>query len=254
MNSPEKDSSPPSSGLRQRKDFTVTSWTAVIKASDPTGPGAQAALEKLCQSYWYPLYAYTRRRGYDAHSAEDLTQEFFYRLLKDNFLRVADRERGRFRTFLLTAMMHFLSNERTRAHAAKRGGGQRVISLDEEVAESRYVKDLLSDASAVKTFEQSWASTLLEQVREQLRSEYVAAGKGDLFDALRDYLKDATDSGDYRALAESLQMKPGAVAVAVHRLRHRYADLLRVAIAETLADPTPASIEAELQHLMVALS
>jgi DNA-directed RNA polymerase specialized sigma24 family protein len=241
-------------GLRRRPEFTATSWTAVAKAGDPTRPDAQAALEHLCNAYWYPLYAYVRRRGYDPHNAEDLTQEFFFRLVRDNYLRVADRERGRFRTFLLSAMMHFLSNERARAQAAKRGGGKQLVSLDEELAEARYLKDVIADPSAVKMFERGWANTLLDQVREALRQEYEAAGKEAVFSALQDYLRDETESGDYTTAGAQLNMRPGAVAVAVHRLRQRYADLLRSAIAQTLLDPTPANIEVELGHLMAALS
>jgi len=238
---------------RRRPEFTATSWTVVIQAGDPESPDAQRALEILCHKYWYPLYAYVRRRGYAPAQAEDLTQEFFYRLIRENYLRVVDRERGRFRSFLLTAMMHFLSNEAARCSAAKRGGGQRMISLDEEVAEARYVKDVVSDPSAVRVFEQGWAATLLGEVQTRVRNEYVSTGKTELFEALREFLKEETGARDYAAVAARVGMKPGTVAVAVHRLRQRYGQLVREAVAETLAEPSPGAVEAELQHLIAAL-
>lgn len=240
--------------LRKRPDFVATSWTAVMAAKRPDTPQAQAALERLCNLYWYPLYAYVRRRGYDPHDAEDATQEFFFRLLRGNYLQAVDRERGKFRTFLLCALMHFLSNERARAQAIKRGGRETLVSLDEEVAEDRYLRDSVADPSAVKMYEHGWASTLIEQVRAELRQEYIEANKESLFQQLEAFLKEESASGDYPAVAERVGMSAGAVAVAVHRLRQRYGELLRETVAQTLAEPTPHNVQEELNHLLSALS
>src|SRR6266404_3200449 len=157
--------------------FTATHWSVVLMAGQASSPQAAEALERLCRTYWYPLYAYVRRQGHAPHDAQDLTQEFFARLLARNYLATVGREKGRFRSFLLAALNHFMADERDRAKAAKRGGGKALISLDEEDAETRYQADMASPLSPDKIFEKRWATTLLEQAFTRLRDESVAGGK-----------------------------------------------------------------------------
>jgi DNA-directed RNA polymerase specialized sigma24 family protein len=157
--------------------FTTTHWSVVLAAGQGSAPGAQEALERLCQTYWYPLYAYVRRKGYGAEDAQDLTQEFFARLLARNYLRVADRNKGRFRSFLLGSLEHFLAREWTKARAQKRGGGHRVLSLDGADAENRYLLEPVHDLTPERIFERRWATTLLEQAMSRLREECVAGQK-----------------------------------------------------------------------------
>src|SRR5437868_2500654 len=167
--------------------FTTTHWSVVIAAGESGSPRAEAALEKLCRTYWYPLYAYVRRQGHGPHDAQDLTQGFFARLLEKNYLGVVEREKGKFRSFLLAALNHFLANERDRMNAAKRGGGKPLISLD-DTAENLFSLEPASNLSPEMTFEKQWATTLLEQAFSRVREEFVAAGKGPLFDRLKGFL------------------------------------------------------------------
>ncbi len=211
---------------------------------------AGKALEHLCSTYWYPLYAFVRRAGHSAHDAQDLTQEFFARLLAKNWLRLADREKGKFRSFLLAAMRHFLANEWDRGQRLKRGGGQLVLSLDAETAETRYALEPADVTDADRIFERRWALTLLEEVLGRLRREFVAAGKATLFEELEPALTGEKIS--YPEIAARLQLNENAVRVAVHRLRLRYRDLVRQEIAETVA--TEEDVAGELQHLFAALS
>lgn len=232
--------------------FSTTHWSIVLSAGKNPSEGSAEALEKLCRSYWYPLYAYIRRRGHGPEEAEDLTQEFFARLLTSNGLSGVDRARGKFRSFLLAALNHFLANEWDRATAAKRGGAQRLISLDDEDAEERYRLEPGSDATSEKVFERSWARTLLAQALARLRDEFSAVGKADQFEQLKCFLTEETGDGGYTAAAERLKMSTGAVAVAVHRLRQRYRELVRAEIARTVT--TPLEVEEEVHHLFAALS
>ena len=231
-------------GLR----FATTSWTAIVAARQADSPGAAAALEKLCATYWYPVYAYLRRRQCDPHQAQDLTQEFFYRLLKTDLLGVADRQKGKFRSFLLVVVRRFLNDERARERAQKRGGGQTILSLDADDAENRYLTEPVSDAAPDKAYELAWFRTLLDQVLVRLREENVDAGKGALFDRLKVFLEDESKPGAYPAAAAELGMKPNAVAVAVFRLKQRYHELAREEISRTVSDP--AHIESEMRHLL----
>jgi len=209
------------------------------------------ALERLCRTYWFPLYAYVRRRGYDAEEAKDLTQEFFLRLLQKHYLAHADRSKGRFRSFLLTALNHFLANDWRRAQAAKRGGGQPLISLDDPAAETRYALEPLSDLTPEKIYERRWALTLLDRALGRLAAEYEAAGRSPQFERLQGFL--ATESGEtrYAAVAAELGMTADAVGVAVHRLRYRYRELVREEIAHTVA--SPAEVEDEIRWLFTAV-
>ena len=231
--------------------FATTHWSIVVAARDQAAPEARQALAQLCRSYWYPLYAFIRRQGHGADAAQDLTQEFFTRLLEHDFLAAIDRGKGRFRSFLLAACKHFLANERDRACAQKRGGGHVPVPLDLDTAEGRYVREPSHSITPDRLFERRWALTLLDHVLARLREEHTARGKGEIFDHLRVFLV-----GDGRApaqmeVAAELGLSPGALKVAVHRLRQRYRELLRQEIAATVDDP--AEVDEEIRQLFAAL-
>jgi RNA polymerase sigma-70 factor (ECF subfamily) len=230
--------------------FATTHWSLVLAARDRAEPGAADALASLCGLYWYPLYAYVRRRGHGADEAHDLTQEFFARLLEKDYLADVDRDRGKFRAFLAAACNHFLANEHDRARAKKRGGGRRVLSLGAADAEGRYRAEPADDLTPEKLFERRWALALLQQVMTRLRDEFEAKGKGRLFDRLRGFLV-GEKGGGYRRAADELGLSEGAVKVAVHRLRQRYRALLREEIGRTVA--TPEQVEEEVRELFAAL-
>jgi len=224
--------------------FTTTSWTNLDAARRTGSPEAKEALERLCTTYWYPLYAYIRRSGRSSQDAEDLTQAFFFQLLEKNYLGAVDRKKGKFRSFLLSALNHFLANEHDFRNAAKRGGGKTIISLD---AEDRYLLEPGSDVSPETIFENRWAGTVMNQARTRLQENYEQENKGALFNALKPYLEGEPSSGDYDPVAEELGMTAGAVAVAVHRLRKRFGDMVKEEISRTVANP--AEVEAEMRHL-----
>jgi RNA polymerase sigma factor (sigma-70 family) len=234
-----------------REVFATTHWSLVQLAARHDTTRAQVALSELCAAYWYPLYAYVRRQGVGPHDAQDLTQEFFARLLAGNFLADVSPEKGRFRSFLLACLKHFLANERQRARAAKRGGSVRTISFDETAAEERYRLEPADASSADKLFERSWAMTLLDGVLAKLREEFVRGGKERTFDCLRPTLAGARESQPYAEIARELGMSEGAVKVAVHRFRHRYRELLRQRIASTVRDA--AEVDEEIRHLFSVL-
>jgi len=231
--------------------FATTHWTVVLTAGRAETTRAQQALAQLCQAYWYPLYAYVRRRGYSSHDAEDLTQEFFVRLLQKNALASARRERGKFRAFLLASLNHFLADEWDRARAQKRGG-DKVIPLDVAQAENRLAGELADRLTPEKIFERTWALTLLEKVYGRLRQEYDRGGKAALFAALKFCLTGERSAIPYAELANRLGLSEGAVKVAVHRLRERYRALLRAEIAQTVT--AAGEIEEELHCLLRALA
>lgn len=231
--------------------FATTRWTLIAAAQDRASPDARAALAALCTAYWYPLYAFIRRQGYPAHEAQDLTQEFFSRLLEKDYLRVVDRDKGKFRSFLLAACKHFLANERDRLQAQKRGGGRDHFSLDVRAAESRYGLEPAHNLTPEKLFDRRWALTLLDQVLAGLKEETARTGKHGLFEALKVFLTGEKTATSYTQLAERLAMTPGAVKVAVHRLRRRYRELLREAIARTVENP--GDIDGEIRDLFAAL-
>ncbi len=237
--------------MKGRSGFETTQWSIVLAAGrDATGP-ARDALATLCDRYWYPVYAYVRRRGHDADEAEDLTQSFFATLLEKRYVGAADPARGRFRSFLLTAVTHFLSNERDRATAAKRGGGRAIVSLDAETAEGRYRMEPSHDATPERLFERRWALTLLDRTLGALRAEQERAGHAERFDRLKGFLTGEGGDGGYGVAAADLGLSEGAVKVAIHRLRKRYRELLRAEIAQTLEDT--AAVEDELRALFAAL-
>jgi len=253
QSSSDQAAAPPSSGAGGRHaTFVTTHWSVVLAARRSDTTRAQAALARLCQAYWYPLYAYVRRRGYEAHDAQDLTQEFFARLLEQNWLSQADRERGRFRTFLLAALSHFLANEWDKARAQKRGGAVQIVPLQLDSAETRYGQEPADPLTPEQCYERRWALALLEEVLNGLRKEHVAAGTEEMFDALKPCLVGDRQAQPYATLAEELGMTEGAVKVAVHRLRQRYRQLLREEIANTVA--TPEEVNEEMHHLFALLA
>jgi len=234
-----------------RAHFATTRWSMVVAAGARATPRSEEALARLCEAYWYPLYAYVRRWGYTADEAQDLTQEFFARLMEKGYLRQADPHRGRFRSFLLAALKHFLANERDRAGAQKRGGGRPPLPLEIETAEGRYSLEPVDPETPEKIFERRWALILLDKVLSRLRDEYHRTGRGALFDVLKDLLTSGKADETYARLGAELGMSEGAVKVAVHRLRRRFGELLREEIAETVADPQ--DVDDEIRYLFTAL-
>jgi len=231
--------------------FKTTHWSVVLAAGHDETQVRTDALERLCGDYWYPLYAYTRRRGYPPQDAADLTQGFFERLLRGGLLRDADPSRGRFRSFLLGALKHFLSDERDRATAAKRGGGRIMVSWDAQSAEGRYGLEPTDNQSPDSLFERSWAVMTLERVVERVRQEYAHAGKRDLFEHLKLFLWGELDVANYGELAQRLGMTEAAVKMAATRLRQRCREALRTEVANTVA--TPGEVEGELGYLISVL-
>lgn len=237
------------------RHFGTTRWTLVAAAGKQATPEARRALSELCGLYWYPVYAFVRRRGYSADEAPDLTQGFFARLIEKNDLADADRTRGRFRSWLLASVKHFLANEWDRATAQKRGGGRAVFSLDIDAddAEGRYKREPSHQLTPERIFDRRWALTTLEQTLAALELECGSEGKAELFTALRPTLTaDATgDVTPYRDVADRLGMTEGAVKIAAHRLRRQYRDLLRQSIAETVE--RPEDVDDEIRDLFAAL-
>ena len=231
--------------------FATTHWSVVLAAGQSTDAQASEALEQLCRTYWYPLYAYVRREGSSAVDAQDLTQEFFARLLEKHYLAQVAPQKGKFRSFLLAALRHFLSDQRDRARAVKRGGGADCLSLDAQTAEARYRLEPVDRMDAEKIYERRWAMTLLEQALTRLRDEHIAAGKTELFERLKDFVAGESDISCGEA-AIQLGLTESAVKSALHRLRQRYRELVREEIAHTVADP--AEIDAELRYLIAVMS
>ena len=235
----------------QRPAFVTTHWSVVVSAREKDSPRSAEALETLCRTYWYPLYAFVRRQGRSPHDAQDLTQEFFARLLQKDYLQAAAQEKGRFRTFLLVALKRFLANEWDRLRAQKRGGGQTPLSLDTDIAEQRYRVEPGEGVPADKVFERRWALTLLERTMTRLREEFAAAGKPDEFERLKVFLTAERGAIAYVEIAGALGVSEGAARVAVHRLRKRFREVFREEIAHTVA--SPEEIDAEVRHLMTVL-
>jgi RNA polymerase sigma-70 factor (ECF subfamily) len=232
--------------------FATTQWSLVLRASKRDVSEAAVALAELCQRYWFPLYAYVRRRSTDAHEAQDLTQEFFARLLDKHTLAEATPERGRFRGFLLTSLKNFLANEWDRGHALKRGGGQTTLSFDWQAGESRMSFDVAHHLTAELLFERQWALTLLEHVVSRLQDEFVAAGKSQQFELLKGMLTGDRAGVSYAAIAPQLGLSEAATRKAAQRLRDRYRELLREEIAHTVDDP--ADVQDEIRRLFEILA
>ena len=246
---PKQPSTP---GASDAAGFAATRWTLGLAAArGSVTPRAAEAMAELCRVYWYPLYAYVRRRGHDTHEAEDLTQEFFLRLLAKNYLAAVDREKGKFRAFLLASLKHFLANEWDRSQAQKRGGGQTVFPISTLDAENRYRLEPSHDLTPERLFERQWALTVLDQVLTRLQAEFSAEGKQAVFDKLKRFLTGGRESGGYALAAAELGMTEGAAKTAVHRLRRRYRELLRDEIAQTVA--RPEEIDEEIEYLLSCL-
>jgi len=228
--------------------FATTHWSVVLAAGQGSETQAAQALEQLCRAYWYPLYAYARRWGHGPDDAQDLTQEFFARLLAKDYLAKADPQKGKFRSFLLAGLKNLLCDERDKAGRLKRGGGQPVISFDERVAEGRYGLEPVDELTPERLFERSWGATLLERAASRLHEEYVGAGKTELYEQLTEFRLDASESRAYAEVAAALSSSESAVKSAIYRLRQRHHELVRDEIAQTLADP--AEVDEEIRYLL----
>lgn len=232
--------------------FHTTRWSVVSAAGDSASPDGAEALRVLCRTYWYPLYYHLRRRGLSPPDAQDVTQEFFFRLIGKNHLVGVDRDRGRFRAFLLASINHLLCNEWDKARALKRGGGACVIPLDAAAAEERFAREAPAAEDPERAFDRRWALAVLDRALIRLRDDYTTAGKVALFERLKIFLSDVAGDGDYAAHGAALGLESGAVAVAVHRLRARYREIVRDEIAQTVT--TAAELREEMRHLLECLA
>ena len=228
--------------------FSTTHWSVVLSAGQLNSSRASESLEKLCRAYWPPLYSYVRRQGRGPEEAQDLTQAFFAKLLEKNFWARADPQKGRFRSFLLTALRHFLADERDRGKTAKRGGGLALISLDEQASEQRFLEGLSQNLSGEQQFDRQWAATVLEQARTKLRQECAASGKSGLYDRVSLVDGQNESAVPHALIAQELGMSISAVKSAVSRLRARYGELVRQEVAHTVSNP--AEIEGEIRYLL----
>ena len=231
--------------------FATTRWSLVLAAAGDDSSRSRRALGDLCEAYWYPLYAFIRRRGSSPQEAADLTQGYLLQVLEKGYLRELNPEAGRFRSFLFASVQHYLSNQRDRERAAKRGGGREPLSLDVATAEGRYVIDPADDLTPEKLFERRWAMEVLDRAMARMRERAVRAGDAQRFERLKTYVTGEDSGPGYRALAAELGMTEAAVAVAVHRMRKEFGRRLREEIAETVADPR--EIDDEIRHLLRAL-
>ena len=232
--------------------FTTTHWSVVLTAGQSGSPAAFQALERLCQTYWYPLYTYVRRQGYSPDDAQDLTQAFFERVLEKNYFAQVAQDRGRFRAFLLAALKHFLSDQRDHERAAKRGGGRLPLSLDAQEGEQRYLLEPADTLTPEKLYERRWALTVLDQARARLRDEFAAAGKSDLYEALTGLETGEDTNLTYAELGQRLGLSESAIKSAALRLRRRYGELVREAIAQTVA--SASEIDEEVRYLLAVVA
>ena len=232
--------------------FHTTHWSVVLAAGEEGSDQATVALSRLCQTYWFPVYAFIRKRGHSPEQAQDFTQEFFAVFLEKNYVAKAARDRGRFRVFLMSSVQNFLHNQYDRAQAQKRGGGQKLISLDCADAEERYRIEPMEESDPATIFEQQWAATLLETVLNRLRDEFGAQGRVDVFEDLQAHLWGDAESIPYSGLAKKSGLRESNVKVIAHRMRQRYLELLREEIAQTVA--MPGEVDDEIQHLMRIVS
>jgi RNA polymerase sigma-70 factor (ECF subfamily) len=233
--------------------FLTTHWSVVRRAASHDKPEADAALAQLCAACWFPIYAYIRRSGKNAHDAEDLTQGFLARLIEKNFLASADGDKGRLRTFLLTCVQHYLADEHDREMTQKRGGG-RVVELDALAAEERYAAEPVDALSPDRCFQRRWALGMIDTAMETLRAQYVAQGKSEVFEKLRPFLGFAASAEEnYEAVAASLGLKLNTLKSQIHRLREEWRDLVKQQVAATLDEPTPENIKAELAELIACV-
>jgi len=232
--------------------FVTTHWSVVLAAKDGTESKAGEAMAYLCRTYWYPLYAYLRRKGCNEPDAQDLVQGFFAHLLSHHSIDHVAPERGKFRSFLLASLNHFMADQRDHAQARKRGGGREIVSIDETDAEGRYRAEPMDERSPDQLFERRWAMTVLQQVLTLLETEYSASGKAQLFGEIRPFLLGDKQNGTYAVAAARLGLSESAVKMATSRMRGRYRKLFRESIARTVADPI--RIEDEMRHLIAVLA
>lgn len=236
----------------RNSDFTTTQWSLVLGTMDNAPARAAAALERLCTRYWFPIYAFIRRQGHDAHQAEDLTQSFFQFGLERRVFHQADREKGRFRNFIVASLANFLNNHRDHLAASKRGGNRVIVPWDESLAEEIFALESCSPAAPDQTFDRAWAATIIRRVLENLRAEHAGRGRLAVFEALQPHLTGEPAAEDYRRLTASLGMETGALKVALHRLRRRFGELLRKEVAHTVA--RPEDVAEEIRHLLAVLA
>jgi RNA polymerase sigma factor (sigma-70 family) len=234
--------------------FPTTRWSRIVEAGDPDNPSAREALAELCSAYWYPAYAFIRRRGHDSEAALDLAQAYFTRLLEKGTIGEADPDKGRFRNFLMADCSHFLADHRDREQALKRGGRHPLISIDARDAEGRFLLEPAHEETPERLFERDWALALIARAFDRIERHYAETGRTDLFRRLKPIVSAAPDAASYGQIAAELGMTEGNVRVSVHRLRARFADALREEVAATIGDPGPAVVDDELRSLFAALS
>jgi len=242
----------PAGAVAAQAAFPSTHWGVVLAAGDSSTAVSRDALELLCRSYWYPLYVFARRQGQTPEDAQDLVQGFFARVLEKGYFNDADRDRGRFRTFLLLALKRFMANEWKRTNRQKRGGGVEIVSLDEAASETRYQAEPVDPMTPERAFDRRWAMTLLQLVSERLRAEFSTGGRADVFEELKVFVSGEQSTLTYAEIGQRLGLTEGTVKVTVHRLRQRYRQLLRLEIAQTVQ--SPEAVEDELRDLFAALS
>lgn len=252
MDSDKRNHSGGVTGKTRAQWFATTRWSVVLEAGQPGSPRFQAALEELCRTYWLSLYSYLRSDGYNPDDAQDLTQGFFLRLLRTESLVGVSPIKGKFRTFLLASMKHFLSDERDRARAQKRGGNQTMISIDGTQAEEFFLQLPSGELSPELAFDRRWALTVLDKAFHRLRREYANSGRANLFVSLSDFLSNEATAGDYASLAPKLGMSTQAIAVAVHRLRQRYRECVRFEVGQTVTNPE--DLDQEIHYLFSVLA
>ena len=231
--------------------FRTTHWSVVLSARDANHANSREALAALCEQYWYPVYAFIRRKGKSHHEAQDLAQEFFARFIEKEFLNAVDRDKGRFRTFLLTTVHRFLCTQWERSQAQKRGGGAVLVTWDAQSAEDRYMQEPAHNLTPERLFDRNWASALLTCAMRDLQSEYERAGKAELLEVLQAFIARDAEHGSYSTVAERLGMTEGNARQWAHRIRQRYGQLIRERIAETV--DSDEAVEEELRSLHAAL-
>jgi len=244
------DEQPPA-GVAPQPGFLTTHWNVVLTARDSASPQSASALETLCRTYWYPLYAYVRRQGFAPEDAQDLTQSFFARLLEKHYLDAVTQEKGRFRSFLLSSLRHFISDQLDRAHAAKRGGTRPHLTLDIAMAETLFSRELSDQKTPERLFDRNWALAILDQAQARLREECAAAGKLELYEAIGPNESSDRIEG-YEELAARLRLSESALKSAAFRLRQRYRALIRGEVAQTLSNL--GELDEEMRHLLAALT
>ena len=228
--------------------FATTHWSTLVSAGQSNSSHPSVAIEKLCRAYWPPLYSYIRRQGHSPADAQDLTQAFFAKLLEKNFWARADRQKGRFRSFLLTALRQFLADEGDRVRTAKRGGGFSFVSIDEQTGEGQFLEGMSHNLNSEQQFDRQWAATVLLEARAKLRQECVASGKSGLYDRVSLVDGKNESSLPYAVIAQELGMSVGGLKSAVSRLRQRYGQLVREEVARTVS--SPGEVEEEIRHLL----